>query len=503
MPVIGKHTSKAQFVQACMDMGWVAPGDVTAMSAAYDFLKNTKGVDTKAADAFLEKVVENPIWMLEDRTAMLDEMKKVFAPLSANPTLSGLNLSGRIMAHPGNGNLSQGELDEMMGRQMAATLSRDGKPDYQQAEDALMAEQLQFGNQINTQQTQPKEDDGFNLLDQEDNEFFLFGDDQNQTGTQNQPGSQNQGSNQNRINEEPFVNQSGGVLINDDVPAENPNKIIESSGNSNSINANEGIRQSEPQKVDISIKRNSWEYLDLNTTKIPKMIRNASDPEVVRGFLNDHGNLLTDQEKEYLAHKQQSLAKVRGKISAVQNSLKQGNYASAQMQPVIVEDEGIYVLPDIKQPSFQTSKNGCWSCFYQMALQSKGVEGLTQEDIRAYRPPLEDDDEFGNEADGEMNTDSITDAMDMGDLTLELLPNTMMKSVEIDTYHRYMGGKKEKDEDKLIYSENITNYVKHEIIDSIKNHHSPVGIMMDGHYITITGIQGDRVYFKNSMPSEM
>ena len=147
MPVLSNYSSKAQFIQTCMDQGWVAPGDITALSAAYDFVADPRGLDPTAADSFLEKAAGTEMWTPEGRAVMLNEMKSIFEPLSRESALSGLNLSGRIVAHPENANLSQERLDELMGLQLQASAERQGENDYRQAEEALNREQNHFAPQ--------------------------------------------------------------------------------------------------------------------------------------------------------------------------------------------------------------------------------------------------------------------------------------------------------------------------------------------------------------------
>ena len=65
------------------------------------------------------------------------------------------------------------------------------------------------------------------------------------------------------------------------------------------------------------IKKNTWEYLDLKTTKIPENIRNTSDPKVIEDYLKTDGGALSDKEREYLNHHMQSLNKINTKIQEV------------------------------------------------------------------------------------------------------------------------------------------------------------------------------------------
>ncbi|MBR4759659.1 MAG: hypothetical protein IK078_05875 [Lachnospiraceae bacterium] len=250
------------------------------------------------------------------------------------------------------------------------------------------------------------------------------------------------------------------------------------------------------------IKHNSWEYPDMDPGKVPMWVRNCADPKKVGQFLEQNEGQLTDIEKEYLTHKRDSLQKLTGKISEVQKQVQEKTYAEQKPEILADAENGIYVLQGIDQPSFQTADNGCWSSFYQMLLQSRGVKDITQEDIRAYRPTLPEGEQFGENTSTEMNSDVRNNMLEMGDLALDLMPDTMIKSVDIVSYHSFKNGVGEDDIEKLTYSSAIEEAVKQQIIEAVRDHHSPVGLMMDGHYLTITGIEGNTVYYKNSMPPE-
>ena len=250
------------------------------------------------------------------------------------------------------------------------------------------------------------------------------------------------------------------------------------------------------------IKKNNWEFLNLETTKIPANIRNASDPVLVGQFLNLNKNALSDIEKKYLAHKQQSLQKISDLTATVSQQVKNKNHV-VNLTPLEHEEgSGKYMLPQINLPAYQSSENGCWSCFYQMALQSRGINDLTQEDIRSYRPKPQFGDEFEHNSDQEMNKDVRNNMVDMGDLVLDLMPDTMIRSVDIDSFNKFTGGNGGNSDDQLKYNGSVVNYVKQQILRAVKDNHSPLGLMKAGHYLTIVGIDGDTVYYKDSMPNE-
>ena len=250
------------------------------------------------------------------------------------------------------------------------------------------------------------------------------------------------------------------------------------------------------------IKKNTWEYLDLKTTKIPENIRNTSDPKVIEDYLKTDGGALSDKEREYLNHHMQSLNKINTKIQEVKNEVANGSFKNYKPDVMALDDLELYSLSGYSfNPVFQTGDFGCWSCFYNFLLESRSVRNLTQEDIRAYRPKKNGHDPYNIDSDREFNEDVPLNAIDMADLAINLIPDTMVKSIEIYSYNKYMGNAPQTPEAKLAYSAAAIKAIKEQIITSIRDHRSPVGLMMNGHYVTITGIEGDTISYYNSMPN--
>lgn len=249
------------------------------------------------------------------------------------------------------------------------------------------------------------------------------------------------------------------------------------------------------------IKKNSWEYLDVKTTKVPENIRNTADPKVINDYLAQHGNELSQKERDNLSHHMASLEKINSTIDNVKTQVANGTYQPVKADVLSMDDLGLYTISGISQPSFQTGGFGCWSCFYNLVLQSRGIKNLTQEDIRAYRPAKTDNEPYSLESDTEMNSDVPLNMLDMGDLALNLLPDTMIRSTEIWSYRKYKGNAPLNPEEKEKYTAAAIKAIKQQIISAIRDHGSPVGLMKDGHYITITGIEGDIISYKNSMPN--
>ena len=252
------------------------------------------------------------------------------------------------------------------------------------------------------------------------------------------------------------------------------------------------------------IKKNKWEYLDLKTTKIPENVRNSADPKVIENYLQTSGNTLSPNEREYLNHHLASLNKINEFINKTKEEVAAGTYKPIKPETMILEDLKLYHIHDyVFRPRFQTGDFGCWSCFYNNLLLTRGIRDLSQEDIRAFRPKKTGNDAYNIDSDAEFNTDIPVNVIDMADLAINLIPDTMIKSTEIWSYNKFKEGAPQNPEEKLAYSTAAVQGIKEQIITSIRDHKSPVGIMMEGHYVTITGIEGDTISYYNSMPTEL
>ena len=63
-----------------------------------------------------------------------------------------------------------------------------------------------------------------------------------------------------------------------------------------------------------TIQKNTWEFLPKESI-VPSHIRNASDPAVVKQYLDENISQLSPIEQQYLAHKQASIEKLREKTT--------------------------------------------------------------------------------------------------------------------------------------------------------------------------------------------
>ena len=250
--------------------------------------------------------------------------------------------------------------------------------------------------------------------------------------------------------------------------------------------------------------RADWEMSAVNDgvdkKTLPKWVLNTSNADLIVQFINENYQNLT-YEQQYLLNYRVAVA---GNIANIQTQAKESFDQGKPFLPlanvkvgVNANNEPTYELEGVSQYSFQSSGNGCWSCFFQVLASSRGVYA-PQEQIRAYKPNLSQEAavKLNDEAFKALNYDQKNSALEMGDSILSFLPNTMLCEVEISSYDETIASKNITPEQYLI---NCTEKIKKTVTHAILDEHSPVGVLLGNHYITIIGIDGDKVKYKNSI----
>lgn len=255
---------------------------------------------------------------------------------------------------------------------------------------------------------------------------------------------------------------------------------------------------------------------DMYLTELPKYWQDDARKTMPRWLVNT-GNvgLLSDYLEHpdpELTYEQQFLLKGMIKSARLQNEIELETQKKIEKGEQPLKRSGITVtqkpdgsetilLNDVKQKAFQTSGNGCWSCFFQTLASAKGVD-ITQEDIRNYRPNLtkKQASEVTEETHVAYNRDYPNNAIEMGDSVLSFLPNTMLSELMIAAYSDQVKDKGISQEEYVNASyEQIKKTIKH----ALKDERSPVGVLNAGHYLTIVGIDGDMIHYKNSAGSDI
>lgn len=228
-------------------------------------------------------------------------------------------------------------------------------------------------------------------------------------------------------------------------------------------------------------------FIGNNDGVIPREIMNTSNVEEIADFITvyaDELKRINPLYTDYLQRQTEAVIKLEG----MAQSISKGN---------IPEQTGVKKLKhgsllQIKQTEHQTSGNGCWSVAYSNMLQSQGVK-LTQQEIRAYRQ-MKDAAEAGKLSNTEAEilfNDKVSNPFEKRDILHNLMPDKAMQEV-VFSYTE--------EGDSRIQLKRTEDFLKKHIKEAIDIHHSPVALLVEGHYRTIVGYDGDRLLYKDSLP---
>ena len=233
---------------------------------------------------------------------------------------------------------------------------------------------------------------------------------------------------------------------------------------------------------------------------IDPAIRNTGNVQKINEYLEadekkqNEDEKLTYRQREMLIHHRDATRRVEEINASIQQNLAAGNELGAK--PVLTENENGIEL-DVHQTAFQTSGTGCWSCSGAMMASSRGIANVTQEEIRAYRPDISGDEVVNNndEVDANYSRDDSKSVLDNADSILKFAPNSMLHTLEIQNHS--IGNEKD-GVNAAQYTANAVNLLKKQIDHALRVDRSPVAFFTPGHYITIIGLDGDTVKFKDS-----
>ena len=262
----------------------------------------------------------------------------------------------------------------------------------------------------------------------------------------------------------------------------------------------------------------TYEYEDTDEydkyNNIDFKVRNTGDVDVISKYLEDNKDRLSFPEKLRLENRILSLKKMEALNKDIEDKMAHGNdyvkYANVKED---YGNGGYDIEIKIPQESYQSSGNGCWSCSSLMMIKSRGINNVTQEDIRAYRPKFgENEQVIDNHNMGQFeaevhnidnyNKDEPKGIFEMGDAVLSFAPNNMLREVTIAplsledfTLHNMTKDK---------YVDNVVKFMEKQIVHSIKEDKSPLSLHTGNHYITIVGItkKNGKLYmkYKDSLP---
>lgn len=158
----------------------------------------------------------------------------------------------------------------------------------------------------------------------------------------------------------------------------------------------------------------------------------------------------------------------------------------------VTEKNGRIILDSIHLRQGQSTGMGCYSCSFQLLLQSRGID-LTQEQIRAYRPRGEF---FDTESQERMMGDHIGSVLDIGGLAVNHIKNTAVCEKLFSVGDSFFNHPASPEDKERVYQE-----MRATILESLTVHHSPLSVLVPIHYRTIVGYdpKTDELILKNSM----
>ncbi|SNU08059.1 hypothetical protein SAMN06297422_11487 [Lachnospiraceae bacterium] len=262
-------------------------------------------------------------------------------------------------------------------------------------------------------------------------------------------------------------------------------------------------RKSSPEKILNDCKKRLeknprlYEYVTMPDNAIYAI--NTGDTNIISDYLNQHEDNLTLSQRTKLEKQIQAVTLAKGIQQNAENTMSNGEELGTKprvFKPSGSSDPDACEL-DISLPAFQTSSQGCWSCGAQMLIHSRGNMEVTQEHVRDFRTDLTTQDIDADRflINEQYNTDHGNNFMNMCDSVLAFAPNSMVHELTIQQYLRpeEKAGIHPSD-----YLENSIDVVKKTIKHAITVDHSPLVFRMPGHYVTIIGIDGDTIKYKDS-----
>lgn len=169
-----------------------------------------------------------------------------------------------------------------------------------------------------------------------------------------------------------------------------------------------------------------------------------------------------------------------------------GYTATRNGQPVEGEPKKTdkIMLPGVHERRSQNTMNGCWSVTLSSQFEYRGVS-LPQEVIRAYRPNPDELDALiiSDEKIQEFYENRKQTVGDYSGLAARMLPNSAFLQTVINWNNVFPGQGPER----------AISLFKDVVFNALTKENSPLSLCAGGHYLTIVGMEDDKVFVKNPM----
>lgn len=233
-----------------------------------------------------------------------------------------------------------------------------------------------------------------------------------------------------------------------------------------------------------------------NFTRIPEAAHCVGNSESLETCQIAYPEQLNEQGKRYLQNRIHAAKRMEA-LEANKTNVTPPPctvYLNGKEQdPALIDEKNMdqykFILEDVHQANFQTHGNSCWSAATENLFRQRGVF-IHQADIRSYRDSQMDKDWIDV-----LKRDATHELHGIRHLVGKVMKNTMLRSKQLlgvkDQYGRFSEVRKN----------NLKLQLKNTIREVIIKEHSAIAILFGIHYRTIVGIEGDKVYYKDSLRS--
>lgn len=256
----------------------------------------------------------------------------------------------------------------------------------------------------------------------------------------------------------------------------------------------DGVMNPEETEDELPVMERSIEFISEGKTKtrIPLEVQRCGNKKELKKYLNTLKDL-TEQDKAHLRNR----IRICERIEALEKTKKKvippactvyrnGKKLSPDQQANRETDK--FILEDVVQAHFQTHTNSCWSAVLENLLRQRGMF-IHQADIRGYR-----DSELSDFELEKLAGDREYDMTQVRHLVGRLMKNTAFNSFQLGAPIYGADQADQQTDADRIFGEQLKERLRTAIIDK----RSAVGINLSEHYLTFVGIEGDRLYYKNS-----
>ena len=226
-------------------------------------------------------------------------------------------------------------------------------------------------------------------------------------------------------------------------------------------------------------------------SRIPAHVQKCGNKTELQRWLDEHKSL-DSQDEKHIRNRIRICERIESLEKAKRNVIPPACTVYRDGRKITLDEANRetdkFILEDVVQAHFQSHGNSCWSAVTENMFRQRGVF-IHQADIRGYRDSgLTDQDLRVLSGDNAYEIDKIKN------LVGRVMDHTALVRFSLGV-PMPNGNSPEDRENERTFVNQLKGNLRKAIIDD----HSAVGLNLAGHYLTFVGIEGDKLYFKNSL----